>query len=59
MSRSDRNAHIGSVYVGPYVDGRQGAVLLVGDTIAHLTPEQCCQLARKLEDCAAPSKAAT
>lgn len=47
------------LYAGAYVDGRQGAVLMLGQHIAHLTPEQCRQLARKLEDCAAPPKAAT
>ena len=49
---------IGSVYVGPYVDGRQGAVLLVADALAHLIPEQCRQLAQKLTDIAGAGGAA-
>lgn len=39
------NQRIGQVYAGGYVDGRQGAVLLAGDHIAHLTVEQCRTLA--------------
>lgn len=37
-----------ALYAGPYVDGRQGAVVLVGGQIVHLTPAQCLQLAEQL-----------
>lgn len=44
-----RTVKLGQLYAGPYVDGRQGLVLHIpnGD-IAHLTPEQCRQLAQLL-----------
>ena len=41
------------LYAGGYVDERQGAVILLGDQIVHLSVEQCRQLAELLSDCAA------
>lgn len=50
MTRTLRIAD--QLYVGGYVDGRQGAVLLLGNEITHLTAAQCRQLAAVLQDAA-------
>lgn len=46
-----------TLYAGRYID-KPGAVVLVGDQIAHLTAQQCLQLAQKLTACAQGDTAA-
>ena len=52
MTAASRTLRIASdLYVGCYVDGRQGAVVMLGNHVAHLTPQQCRELVQKLQEC--------
>jgi hypothetical protein len=41
--------NVSGVYVGPYVDGRDGGVLYIPGEVAHLTSEQLRKLQAELE----------